>query len=134
MIEKCRIFIMGRIHMGSVMQLLQKCETFIIDWFQCRGIVLFFKNCIAFIKRQFKLLLHHIKCLDLFKFIFKHIKHIQISTFLMMHHVMRILQAIYHMTIWNIGGRTSILQPFWKFPILSFELMNILIIIQVFFM
>ena len=53
--------------------------------------------------------------------------------FLMIRHVMRIPHAIYHMTIWNIGGITSILQPLKKFLILNFELMDILIIIQVLF-
>ena len=34
--------------MGSIMHLLQNCETFFIDWFQCRGIMLLIKNCITF--------------------------------------------------------------------------------------
>ena len=134
MIRKCRSFIMVRIHMGSIMQLLKKCETFFIDWFHYRGILLFFKNYITFIKRQFKFLLHHLKCLDIFNLILKNIKNIQICTFLMIHHVMRILQTIYHLTIWNIGGNTSALLLFKKFFILNCELMNNLIIIQVGFM
>ena len=134
MIKKFRSFIVGGIHMVIIMHLLQKCETFVIDWFQCRGIMLLFKICITFIKGQFKFLFHHIKCLNIFKFNLKHIKHIQIYTSLMILHVMRILQEIYHMTIWNIGGRTSILQSLKKLPILNFELMNIFIILQVGFM
>ena len=99
MISKWKIIIILRIHRGRIIHLLQECETYVINWFQCRGIMLFFKNCIPFIKRQFKLLFHHIECLDILMFIFKKIKYIQISKFLMIHYVMRILETTcYHLS------------------------------------
>ena len=115
------------------MHLPKKWKTFLIGLFQGSGIMHVFKKCVAIFKLQLKFLFHHNKWLSLIELILKYIKNLQFSMFLMIPHVMRILQAIYQMAIWNIGGRTHILQPLKKLLILNFEIMNILIIINVLF-
>ena len=133
-ISKWKFIIMWSIHRGRIIHLPRKCKNFLMGGFQCSGIMQLSKKCVTIFKRQLKFLFHHNTWLSLIKIIFKLIKNLQFLMFLMIHHVMRIPQWIYHMTTSKIGRRTTILKPLKKLFILNFELMNIFSILQVFLM